>query len=301
MNRLDWRDSLRPTALTLSDTRLSVRLRRALRRWDLVAGAAILLVLLVIVIWAPWLAPHDPEEGNLAQRLAPPVWDGGTWADPLGTDSLGRDLFSRILVGGRISVLVGVSSVVLQGMIGTGIGLVAGYQGGWVDNLSMRLADIQLSIPFLVLAIAVAAAVGPGIVNVILVLGFTGWAGYARIARGATLQVVGSLYVEAARAAGQSWPGILTRHILVNISSSLVVTATFEAARMIIAESSLSFLGLGVPPEVPSWGSMVAAGRDLMTGAWWVSTMPGLAITITTIGINLAGNGLRDLMDPRGR
>ncbi len=260
-----------------------------------------LAVVFISALLAPLLSPHDPSAGDLAHRLSPPVWAGGDWSFPFGTDSLGRDLFSRILIGGRISLLVGFSSVILQGAVGTLLGLVAGYSGGWVDNLLMRIADIQLSIPFLVLAIAVAAVLGQGILNVVLVLGFTGWASYARIARGATLQVAQVPFIEAARAAGQSWHRIVLGHVFPNVINSLIVTATFEVARMIIAESSLSFLGLGVPPDVPSWGSMVAAGRDLMTEAWWISTMPGLAITVMTVGINLVGNGLRDLIDPRSR
>ncbi len=277
------------------------RFRGLRKHLDFGLGSAILVTLIVLIVFAPIVSPHDPAADSLANRLAPPVWAGGTWSFPFGTDSLGRDLLGRVLVGGRISILVGLSSVVLQGLVGTTIGLIAGYKGGWADNLLMRLADIQLSIPFLILAIAVAAAIGHGIVNVVIVLGFTGWASYARIARGSTLQVAAAPFIEAARAAGQSWPNILTRHVLPNISSSLIVTATFEIARMIIAESSLSFLGLGVPPDVPTWGSMVAAGRDLMTDAWWISTIPGLAITITTVGINLLGNGLRDMLDPRFR
>jgi len=194
--------------------------------------------------------------------------------------------------------LVGFCAVAVQGVLGTVLGLLGGYRGGWVDNVIARLADIQLSIPFLVLALAVGAALGPGLLNIILVLGVTGWAMYARVARALALQVKETDFIEAARAIGQSNRRIIFRHVLPNILDSLGVTATFQMARMIISESSLSFLGVGVPLEVTTWGSMIAAGRDYVGTAWWIATLPGLAILVTVLSINLIGNALRDILDP---
>jgi len=188
--------------------------------------------------------------------------------------------------------------VAVQGVLGTVLGLLGGYRGGWVDNVIARLADIQLSIPFLVLALAVGAALGPGLLNIILVLGVTGWAMYARVARALALQVKERDFIEAARAIGQSKRRIIFRHVLPNILDSLGVTATFQMARMIISESSLSFLGVGVPLEVITWGSMIATGRDYVSTAWWIATLPGLAILVTVLSINLIGNALRDILDP---
>jgi peptide/nickel transport system permease protein len=222
-----------------------------------------------------------------------------TGANLLGTDALGRDVLSRLLFGARISLVVGLTAVIIQGSLGAVLGLLAGYFKGAVDMLIMRLADLQLSIPSLVLAIAVIALLGSSLLNVIVILGFTGWPYYARLARSETLSMRERDFVLAARAIGASHVTILRRHILPNIATSLIVTATFSVPLMIVIEASLSFLGLGVPPSVPTWGAMVADGRDYLAVAWWIATLPGLAILVTVIGINLLGDGLRDVLDPK--
>jgi peptide/nickel transport system permease protein len=272
------------------------------RHTSLWVGFIIVFLAIFVALFASYLAPQDPFQGKLMMRLRPPFWsERGTLSFLLGTDSLGRDILSRMIVGSRISLIVGFASVALQGILGCLLGLIAGYWGKWIDACLMRLADIQLTIPFLILALAICAVLGPGVVNIIIVLGITGWATYARLARAMTLQQKEMPYVYAAIAIGQKPSKILLRHILPNISSSLIVAATFQLARMIIAEASLSFLGLGVPPEIPTWGGLVASGKDYMTTAWWISAFPGLAIMIVVLGINLLGNGLRDILDPRAK
>jgi peptide/nickel transport system permease protein len=261
----------------------------------MVVGAVLVAAVIFAALAAPWLASADPSAQDISNRVKPPL----TGANLLGTDSLGRDMLSRLLFGGRVSLVVGLTAVVIQGSLGAVLGLAAGYFKGGVDMLIMRLADLQLSIPSLVLAIAVTALVGPSLLNVILLLGFTGWPYYARLARSETLSMRERDFVLAARAIGASHATILRRHILPNIATSLIVAATFSVPLMIVLEASLSFLGLGVPPSVPTWGAMVADGRDYLAVAWWIATLPGLAILLAVIGINLLGDGLRDLLDPR--
>lgn len=271
-------------------------------------GASIGIVILAATVLAASLAdviaPHDPLSGDVARRLLPPAWlPGGNPDFLLGTDSLGRDLLSRIVHGARVSLLVGIAAVVLRGSIGVLIGLIAGYRGGRVDSWLMRLADLQLAVPFLVLALAVMTVLGPGLLNIILVLGVTGWVIYGRVVRADVLSVRERDYVLAARATGCDDPRIVLRHILPNVAASIVVISTLEVARMIIAEASLSFLGLGVQPPTPAWGSMVAEGRDYLATQWWLATLPGLAIFVVVMSINLVGDWLRDRLDPtlRGR
>lgn len=267
---------------------------------DLAVGSIVLIIVVIASIVGPMLTSHDPSFGNIMVRLVPPAWsDGGRQAYPLGTDALGRDILSRVLIGGRISLLVGGAAVLVQGVIGVLVGVLAGFAGGRLDSFLMRIADIQLSIPFLILAMAISAALGPGVWKVVLVLGISGWAMYARVARAATLEVGTNTYIEASKALGQRAPMVMLRHILPNIMATLIITATFQAARMILAEASLSFLGLGVPVSIPTWGGMIAGGREYVRAAWWISTLPGFAILLTVLGINLLGNGLRDLLDPR--
>jgi peptide/nickel transport system permease protein len=249
-------------------------------------------------IFAPLIAPHDPETPALATRMLPPATSAEGSFFLLGTDALGRDILSRILFGARVSLIVGVCAVAIGGSIGTLLGLLAGFYGRGVDAAITRLADLQLSIPFLILAIAVMAVLGAGLSKVILVLGLTSWIMYARVVRGEVLAVRSREYVLAARALGAQDATLLWRHILPNVSTSAIVIGTFEVARAILSEASLSFLGLGVQPPTPSWGGMVADGRDYLTTAWWMSTWPGVAIALTVMAINLLGDWLRDVLDP---
>jgi peptide/nickel transport system permease protein len=263
-------------------------------------GLGVIVTSAALAALAPALAPDDPVRNDLLARLTPPMWlDGGSWRHPLGTDTLGRDVVSRLLYGARVSLLVGFSAVVVAGGLGVVLGLVAGYYGGRLDDLLMRLGDVQLAFPALVLAIAVLAVVGAGLGNVVLVLGVTGWVTYARIARAETLSLRHREFVESARALGARDAAILWRHVLPNVMPPLVVVATFSVARTIIAEASLSFLGLGIPPPAPSWGAMLDEGRNYLTTGWWLALFPGLAILGVVLGINVVGDWLRDTLDPR--
>lgn len=263
-------------------------------------GVIVVVALLATAILAPVIAPFDPGDQNLAVRLLPPNWvDRGSSAHPLGTDALGRDILSRLIYGSRVSMIVGFSTVLVRGTIGVFLGLVAGYYRGKLDAILMRFADIQLAVPFLLLAIAIMSIVGPGLRNVVLALGVTGWMIYGRLVRSEVIVLREREFTQAARLLGATNGRIILRHILPNAMASIVVLSTLEVARMIIAEASLSFLGLGVPLDVPSWGGMVAQGRNyLAAGAWWLSVLPGLAIMLVALGINLFGDWLRDTLDP---
>jgi peptide/nickel transport system permease protein len=247
------------------------------------------------------LSPHDPYQQNIPQRLSAPVWMTGDTNHIFGTDSLGRDIFARIIYGSRISLLVGVSAVTLSGSIGITLGLLAGYLRGAWDAVLMRLADIQLSIPTMVLALALMSVLGPSLRNIIIVLGITGWVVYARVVRGEALSIRNQDFVEAARAIGAGHGRILLFHILPNVMPSIIVISSVRVATMILLEATLSFLGLGVQPPTPTWGGMVAEGRDLIYRAWWLTAFPGLAIVLAVLGINLLGDWLRDVLDPRLR
>jgi peptide/nickel transport system permease protein len=263
-------------------------------------GLAIVAATLVAAVVAPALAPADPVRNDLLARLTPPVWlPGGSWEHPLGTDTLGRDVVSRLLYGARVSLIVGFSAVVVAGVLGLALGLVAGYYGGRLDDALMRLGDVQLAFPALVLAVAVLAVVGSGLGTIVVVLGVTGWVTYARIARGEALSLRHREFVEGARALGAGDAAILWRHVLPNVLPSITVVATFSIARTIIAEASLSFLGLGLPPPAPSWGAMLDEGRNYLTTGWWLALFPGLAILAVVLGINVVGDWLRDTLDPR--
>lgn len=264
-------------------------------------GLIVIGVVVVAAVAAPLLAPFDPNSQDITTRLKPPGFRSETGVYLLGTDALGRDILSRLIYGARISLIVGLASVLMAGSIGVFLGLVSGYLGGWIDSIIMRWTDIQLAIPFLVLALAVVAALGSGLGKMIVVLGVTGWVNYARVVRAEVLVVRERDYTDAARALGVPTSLILWRHVLPNVASSIIVMASLQVARMILFESSLSFLGLGIPPEIPTWGSMVATGRDYLSIAWWVSTLPGLAIFFTVLGINLCGDRLRDILDPQLR
>jgi peptide/nickel transport system permease protein len=269
-------------------------------RWALV-GLLILLIVTFVAIFGPWLAPFDPNRQNIMMRLLEPGQPGaGDLTYWLGSDQLGRDVLSRLLYGARVSLLVGVAAIVVGGTLGTIAGLVSGYFGGWVDDVIMRLGDIQLAFPFILLAIMFLVVLGPGLVNIILVLGIGQWITYARIVRAQTLSLREKEYVEAARAMGDSTFSILFRTILPNIIAPLTVIASFNVAGVILSEAALSFLGLGVPPDVPTWGSMLSESRDhLLSNKWWLAVFPGLAIVFTVLAFNIIGDWLRDFLDPR--
>jgi ABC-type dipeptide/oligopeptide/nickel transport system permease subunit len=263
-------------------------------RWFQLGVALVGLVVLAAVL-APWLAPFDPVTGDLrnAYLLSP----GGRYL--LGTDAQGRDVLSRVLYGARISLLVGLISQVVAASTGVALGLLSGYYGRWVDALVMRLADVTLAFPTLLLLIAVAAAVSPSLPVVFLVIGAVGWAGMARLVRSQVLVLAGSEYVAAARALGARDRRLLFRHLLPNVRNQVIIAATLGIAGAIMAEAALSFVGLGAQPPTPSWGAMVADGRDLLRVAPWVSFAPGLAIGMAVLGFNLLGDGLREALDPR--
>jgi peptide/nickel transport system permease protein len=272
----------------------------ATSRWALI-GMLILLVVTFVAIFGPWLAPFDPNRQNIMMRLLEPGQLGaGDLTYWLGSDQLGRDVLSRLLYGARVSLLVGVAAIAVGGTLGTVAGLVSGYFGGWIDDVIMRLGDIQLAFPFILLAIMFLVVLGPGLVNIILVLGIGQWITYARIVRAQTLSLREKEYVEAARAMGDSTFSILFRTILPNIVAPLTVIASFNVAGVILSEAALSFLGLGVPPDVPTWGSMLSESRDhLLSNKWWMAVFPGLAIVFTVLAFNIIGDWLRDFLDPR--
>lgn len=264
--------------------------RRPLQFW---LGLAILTLILLVALFADVLSPHDYAKQDLTKAMMPPAWmERGDWSYPLGTDRLGRDLLSRLMVGARVSVAVGVLSVLLGGAIGVLAGLVAGYFGGPVDRVISRLMDIQLSFPPVFLAIAIIAAMGQSLTNLILVLGFVSWVQYARVSRGTTLSLRNQEFVVAARAVGAGTGRVLLHHLLPSVLPPLAVIATVNMSAMVLAEAALSFLGLGVQPPTPAWGSMVSEARAIMSIAWWNVVFPGLAIALFVIGGNLMGDGL---------
>ena len=260
-------------------------------------GLVVLAALLVAALLAPWVAPFDPGDQDVARRLTPPFQHDSPFL--LGTDHVGRDVLSRLIHGARIAWLIGASAVVISGSVGVTLGLVTGYYGGLVDDVIGWLGNVELAFPFILLAVVVAAALGAGLAKLILVLTIVSWVVYARVVRAETLVVREHEYVQAARALGSGNARILLRHVAPNVFSPVIVIATFEFSRMIISEASLSVLGLGVRPGVPSWGSMLADGRQYLATAWWVATFPGLGITLTVLAINLVGDWLRDQLDPR--
>jgi ABC-type dipeptide/oligopeptide/nickel transport system permease subunit len=265
-----------------------------------IIGGVIILIYVFAAVFAPSITVHDPSRGNLRSRLQPPAWvEGGSLTHPLGTDAQGRDLLTRIIYGGRVSLAVGILSVGISAVVGTFFGALSGFFGGWIDRLVSRFADLLLAFPYLIFAIGVMAFLGPGFVNLILALTFKGWVEFFRLVRGEMLSEKTEEYVEAARVSGQGNAAIIAQEILPNIIHSVFVLGTLRMGYMIIMEASLSFLGLGLPARVPAWGSMVSAGRDYMLVAWWVSTIPGIAILVLVLAINVFGEGLRDILDPR--
>ena len=267
-------------------------------KWGLVAAVLMLLIVGVSAA-APWIAPYSPVEVDIRHRLAPPAWmDRGTPDHVLGTDQIGRDLLSRMIYGGRVSLLIGVSAVLVSSTIGVLLGLGAGYFGPRVDWTIMTLVNVMLTFPFVLLALAVIAVLGPSLVNMVIVLGVADWPLYARVIRAETMTLRERDFMTAARALGMSHLRIVFRQLLPNLVSVIVVIATLQVARVIILESFLSFLGLGVQPPTPAWGNMLGDGRVYLLNSWWIAAFPGLAIFITTLTINLMGNALRDWLDP---
>lgn len=283
-------------------------LRRAWRsllraRWPLLA-LFILLIVAFAAVFGPSLAPKDPNRQDIIARLQPPfeAERSGEVEFILGTDSLGRDVLSRVIYGARVSLLVGFIAVGIGGSMGVALGIIAGYFGGRIDSLIMRVGDIQLAFPFILLAIMFLVVLGPGVVNLVLILGIGQWVTYARIARAQTISQREKEYVEAAKALGATTWRILFRGILPNILAPLIVIASFNIASVILSEAALSFLGLGVPPTVPTWGGMLAESRDqLLAGRWWLAIFPGTAIMLTVLSFNILGDWLRDFLDPRLR
>jgi peptide/nickel transport system permease protein len=275
--------------------------RLPLRGTSGVVGAALAGTMVISVVLAGLIAPHDPSAQDLSAGLEPPWFAGGSREHLLGTDRLGHDILSRVLFGGRTSLLVALVAFLIQGVVGTTLGLLAGYIGGRVDLFVMRVAEIQLAIPGLIALLAAVAMFGPSVGLLVLFLGVSGWPAYARIVRSQVLSLRERDFVTAAQALGASRRRILARHVFPNVLTSVVVVATISIPAVILAEASLSFLGLGVPPDVPTWGSMVNDGRGFLGTAWWISTFPGIAILFLVLGVNLLGDALRDALDPRLR
>ena len=283
----------------------ALRARGRTRRWWAVLRdaplipAIILLVVVFFGIFGQWVTPHDPEAPELVRRLQPPAWQTGDWSYVLGTDPLGRDILSRIISGARISLILAFAVVGIAGSIGTLLALIAGYFQGWVDAAIMRLTDAVIAMPFLVLAIAIAGVLGQSLLNIILLIGLLIWTGYARILRSEVLQIKQADFVVLARISGVPTHRILRRHILPNIINTLVVLATLQLGVIIVAAASLDFLGLGVPPPTPTWGGDLSTGRTYIRTAWWVITIPGIAIALTVMAMNLLGDWLRVRLDPK--
>jgi peptide/nickel transport system permease protein len=275
-------------------------LRSLARRKLALVGAIVVLCAILVAVLAPVLTPLDPTEIDIINRLKPPLWrapDGTLHL--LGTDTLGRDVFARLTYGARVSLAVGLSAVLVAGTLGVFLGLVSGYMGGVLDDVIMRLGDIQLAFPFILLAISVLAVLGPGVDKLIIVLGITGWVTYGRLARSQVIYLREMEFVDAARAVGARQARIMSRHVLPNLWGVVIVIASFSVASTIIAEASLSFLGLGVPPDVPTWGGMLSENREYLEIAPWLVVFPGLAISLTVLGINVLGDWIRDYLDPR--
>ena len=285
-----------------NQTKRSVFRRRILGHQGVMIGAAIVLTAVLIALSAPLIAPHDPYYQDLLNRLVPPVWDSrGSWEHILGTDHLGRDYLSRLIYGARISLLIGIGAALISGLIGTVLGVAAGYFGGRVDMVVTFMITVRLSMPVVLVALAVVAIVGGSLQVVVMVLGFLLWDRFAVVMRSSTLQIRSMDYVAAAQAVGCSTTRILTTEIMPNVVNNLIVIATLEIAHAIILEAALSFLGLGVQPPLPSWGLMVSEGKDMMLFEPWLITIPGVALFLLVLAINLLGDGARDITAPENR
>ena len=271
------------------------------RRWRRhglgILGLLLAALAVTAALGAPLLAPHDPVTADFAQGLKPP----GTPGHPWGTDQLGRDLFSRVLYGARIALFIGLCTVLLTAVAGGLVGLLAGFFEGWAGAVLMRLADVQLSFPFILLALTINAIVGLGLRNIIISLAAAGWVVYARVVRGEVLSVKQREYVQAAAALGMGRHRILFRHVLPNVAPSIIIVASLQFSQFIVAEAAISFLGFGVQPPTPAWGSMLSESRDFLYVAWWLAAFPGAALALTALGINLVGDWLRDILDPKFR
>jgi peptide/nickel transport system permease protein len=292
-----------PPAVAAGTLAADLPARPAARRrrvpWLIVAAGVFVGSLAAVAIAAPWLAPHDPERGSLRARLLGPTWEAADGkAHPLGTDHLGRDVLSRIIFGTRVSLTVGFAAVAVGGLVGGLLGLVAGFRGGWVDEAIMTVADAQLAFPFILLAIGIIAVLGPSFPNLIVVVGLSGWVTYARVLRSQVLSLRQREFVNAILGLGGSVPRVIARHILPNVTSTLMVIATLELARAIVLEATLSFLGLGIQPPTPSWGGMIHEGREYLDSAWWISVFPGVVLMLTSLVVSRAGDWLRDVLDP---
>ena len=293
----------------MSQDKLTERMRQLLilflqiRKLPTVATVLLLFILVIPAIFAPIVAPHDPltAPDGIRGRLEPPVFAGGTWRFPLGSDQTGKDILSRVIHGSRVSITIAAIGIALSGIIGTTLGLIAGYYRGLIEAIIMRMVDISFSIPPVLLALALGIALKPGMQTVLLVVGAQLWSVYTRQVRGDTLGVMQQDYILRAKAAGASDIRILFHHILPNVTNTLIVLATLQVGFIILLEAGLSFLGVGISPPTPSWGLMVADGRVLIITAWWVALWPGLAILFTVFGFNMLGDWLRDRLDPRLR
>jgi peptide/nickel transport system permease protein len=279
------------------------RKRWFLYRLQLPLFSTIVLGALVFAaLFAPYLAPHNPTEGDISRRSIPPIWmERGTWEHPLGTDRFGRDVLSRIIYGTRISLAVSLIAIVVAGTVGTAVGLISGYRGGAVDAILMRLTDIGLSLPTILIAVVLVAVSEPSFRNVVFVIALLLWPRFARQIRGETLAIKEQEYVALAVVAGRSSSWIISRHIFPNVVPTLLVVCTLQVGYVILLEGSLSFLGVGVPPPNPAWGLMIADGRGFLATAWWISLFPGLAMLLTVLAVNLLGDWLRDRLDPKLR
>jgi peptide/nickel transport system permease protein len=269
------------------------------RKPSAVFAIVVSALLLLSAIFAPWLAPFNPLAGVLEDRLMPPAWqDGGSWTHALGTDVLGRDILSRLLYGARVSLSVCALAILAAGCIGSALGIAAGYLGGWVESVIMRVVDLAISLPVILIALLFGVLFGPSFGNIVIIISLLLWSQFARMARGETLKIRQQDFVDLARTAGCSRLSIMWHHILPNIAGSLVVLATLQVGTVIIMEASLSFLGVGVPPPSPAWGSMIADGRSYVVSAWWLCIFPGLAVLLTVLAMNLLGDELTDALNP---
>ncbi len=296
MTTMDWLRDQNPTSRAQARAGQAYLNWLRLRRNPLaMAGLLIASVLMLVAIFAPWLAPYDPIAQDLSQRLLPPLTPGHV----MGTDEFGRDIFSRILFGSRITLYIVLLVVLTAPVAGLFIGTVAGYFGGWVDSVLMRITDIFLAFPKLILALALVAVLGPGMVNAVLAIALTSWPPYARVARAETLTVRNSDYIAAVKLQGAGGGRVIWGHIMPMCLPSVIIRVTLDMAGVILTAAGLGFLGLGVQPPLPEWGAMISSGRKYLFEQWWVATMPGLAIFIVSLGFNLLGDGLRDVLDPR--